>query len=257
VAQPDLDPVSVLGPPPGPQVDVRPARVAAPADRYAFLAAVTDYRKPTIDTIGSTNDVAFLRSSLLASGWLPENIRVVTDEQTTGAAIRAGMDWLVEKGRPGTFTFFHWSGHVKQNGGTSEALWPIDRDFVDDTEVAASLSRVQGRMWVDVAGCEANSFVDGLPNDRVLFSASSLQTEKSYEYPPWAMSVWTGLLFDQSLAQGAADADGDRRTTIGEALRYSQYYAQAITLGQRPHGQQTPQFSGAADLGWTLADPPA
>ena len=256
-AQPDLDVASVLGPPPGPQDDPRPARTAAPADRYAFLAGVTNYRAPTVDTIGSTADVAFLRALLLRSGWLAENIRVVTDEQATGAALRDGLAWLAERGQPGTFTFFHWSGHVKQQGGTREALWPVDRDFVPDTEVTALLSRAQGRMWVDIAGCEANSFVDGLPNDRVLFSASSLQTEKSYEYPPWGMSVWTGLLFDLGLSQGQADADGDGRTTVGEALRYGQYYAQAITLGQRPYGRQTPQFSGAADLGWTLADPPA
>ena len=99
--------------------------------------------------------------------------------------------------------------------------------------------------------------MDGLPSSRILFSGSSKATEKSYEYPDWGMSVWTGLVFDLSLRQGQADADKDGRTTIGEALRYSQYYAQAITLGQRPHGRQTPHFAGAADLGWTLADPPA
>ena len=256
-ATPELDVASVLGPPPGPQADRRPDRVAAPADRYAFLAGITDYRAPTKDTIGSANDVAFIRDALLTAGWLPGNIRVVTDRQATGAAIRDGMAWLAAKGRPGTFSLFHYSGHVKPKGGTREALWPVDRAFIDDTAVTAALSRVQGRMWVDIAGCEAGSFADGLPSDRVLVSASSKQTEKSYEYPPWAMSVWTGLVFDLGLRQGQADADGDGRTTIGETLRYSTYYAQAITLGQRPHGRQTPQSAGAGDLGWTLADPPA
>ena len=256
-ASPELDVASVLGPPPGPQVDRRPDRVAAPADRYAFLAGITDYRPPTKDTIGSANDVALLRDSLLAAGWLPGNIRAVTDGEATGAALRNGMAWLAARGGPGTFSLFHYSGHVKQKGGTREALWPVDRAFVDDTEVTAALSRVQGRMWVDIAGCEAGSFLDGLPSDRVLVTASSKQTEKSYEYPPWARSVWTGLVFDLGLRQGHADADGDGRTTIGETLRWSTYYAQAITLGQRPHGRQTPQTAGAADLGWTLADPPA
>ena len=91
----------------------------------------------------------------------------------------------------------------------------------------------------------------------MLVSASSQQTEKSYEYPPWGLSVWTGLLFDQGLRRGAADADRDGRTTVGEALRFAGHHAQAITLGQQPHGRQTPQWAGAADLGWTLADPPA
>ncbi len=257
-AQPDLDVASVLGPPPGPQADRRPAKVAAPADRYAFLVGVQDYRRPTADTIGSRKDVQYIRSMLLNAGWKAENIRLITDGQATGKAIRDGIGWLASKGRPGeTFSLFHYSGHVKQHGGVSDSLWPVDRDFLRDTEVASMLSRVQGRMWVDIAGCEGASFMDGVPSDRVLFSGSSKAVEKSYEYPPWGMSVWTGLVFDLSLRQGQADADKDGRTTMGEALRYSQYYAQAITLGQRPHGRQTPQFAGAPDLGWTLSDPPA
>lgn len=256
-ARPELDMTAVLGPPPGPQADVRPARVAAPADRYAFLVGVQNYRSPTHDTIGSAKDVRFIQSMLVQSGWKPENIRMIVDGQATGAAIRDGIAWLAAKGVPGTFTLFHYSGHVKQLGGTTEALWPVDRDFVRDTQVSAALAKVQGRMWVDLAGCEANSFVDGVASDRVLFSGSSKQSEKSYEYPPWAMSVWTGLVFDVALRQAQADADKDGRTTMGESLRYSQYYAQEITYGQRPHGRQTPQFSGAGDLGWTLADPPA
>jgi len=80
-------------------------------------------------------------------------------------------------------------------------------------------------MWVDIAGCEAASFLPGLPSGRVLFTGSSKATEKSYEYPDWGMSVWTGLLFDQGLRLGKADTDGNKRATIGEALRYSQYYA--------------------------------
>ena len=256
-ALPDLDVESVLGPPPGPRNDPRPLRTATPADRYAFLVGVTDYRPPTKDTIGSANDVAFLAAQLEASGWLPQNIRVITNGQVTGAAIREGMAWLAQKSVPGTFGLFHYSGHVKQKGGTREALWPVDRAFVDDRDVTAALRTAQGRLWVDIAGCEAASFMEGLPNDRVLFSGSSKGTEKSYEYPRWGMSVWSGLVFDVGLKQGRADADRNGRTTIGETLRYSQYYAQAITLGQKPHGRQTPQFAGAPDLGWTLSDPPA
>ena len=256
-ATPALDVASVLGPPPGPQYDRRPERTAAPQDRYAFLVGVQDYRRPTVDTIGSVKDVQYIADRLVESGWPRENVRVVTDEQATGAAIRDGIAWLAANGRPGTFSLFHYSGHVKQHGKQSESLWPVDRDFVRDREVVQRLSAVQGRLWVDIAGCEAASFLDGLPSERVLFSGSSKAVEKSYEYPPWGMSVWTGLLFDLGLRQAQADADGDGRTTAGEALRYAQYYAQAITLGQRPYGRQTPQFAGADDLGWTLADPPA
>ncbi len=245
-----------LGPPPGPQYDAPPAQTAAPEDRYAFLVGITDYRAPTHDTIGSARDVRFIASLLEARGWLPQNIRTVTDAQATGAAIRSGMAWLTAKSTPGTFTFFHYSGHVKQVGSTVK-LWPVDRDFLPDTQVASLLRGGTGKMWVDIAGCEAGGFQGDLPSDRVLFTASSTEAQKSYEYPDWGLSVWSGLLFDLGQGQGAADADRNSSVTIGEAIRYATYYAQAITLGQRPHGPQTPFAAGDAVRGWTLDAPPA
>jgi hypothetical protein len=248
--------VPELGPPPGPQYDAPPARTAAPEQRYAFLAGITDYRAPTHDTIGAANDVRFIAALLQRNGWRAENIRVVTDGEATGAAIRSGLAWLAGKSTPGTFTLFHYSGHVKQAGST-EKLWPVDRSFVPDAELARVLSTGTGKLWVDIAGCEAGGFMGDLPSSRVLFSGSSRGTQKSYEYPEWGESIWTGLLFDIGTGQGAADADKDSRVTIGEALRYASYYAHAITRGQRPYGPQTPQVAGDPVRGWTLADPPA
>jgi hypothetical protein len=244
-----------LGGPPGPHPDVAPAAVAPPSARFALLVGVQHYRSPTVPTIGSVGDVDLIRSKLLAAGWLPENIRVLADDQATGAAVRDGMTWLAGVGTPGTFAFFHYSGHVKQLGGGTEALWPIDRAFLRDSDVAAALQKVTGRLWVDIAGCEAASFMPGLPSDRVLFTGSSKGTEKSYEYPDWKTSVWTGLLFDQSGTRADADADGV--VTMGEALRYSRYYAQVITHDQTPYGRQTPQVEGDLVRGWTLDAPPA
>lgn len=245
-----------LGPPPGPQNDAVPTRFAAPADRYAYLVGIADYPSPTHKTIGGANDVRFIRDSLLAAGWLPQNIRIETDRQTSGASVRAGLRWLATKGQPGTFTLFHYSGHVNQVGNT-EMLWPADRDFVRDTEVAALLSQVRGKLWMDIAGCEAAGFAEGLPSSRVLVTASSRSDQKSYEYPQWGESVWTGLLWDLGLGQGQADANANGVTTVGEALRYATYYAQAITLRQAPYGRQTPQVFGDPVRGWTLDNPPA
>jgi hypothetical protein len=245
-----------LGPPPGPQNDTVPTAFAAPADRYAFLVGVTRYRKPTHDTVAGANDANFIRSMLLASGWQAPNIRVLTNEQATGSAVRAGLKWLASKSVRGTFTLFHYSGHVRQEGG-HEKLWAYDNDLVPDTDLATTLNRGTGKLWVDVAGCEAAGFIENLPSTRVLVSTSSQSTQKSYEYPQWGESVWSGLVFDLSLGQGRADADRDGTTTVGEALRYSTYYAQAITLHQEPYGRQTPQVAGYAVRGWTLDNPPA
>jgi hypothetical protein len=248
--------VPELGPPPGPQYDPPPAHTAPPEQRFAFIAGITDYRAPTHDTIGAANDARFIAALLQRNGWLPDNIRVVTDGEATGAAIRSGLAWLASKSTPGTFTLFHYSGHVKQAGST-EKLWPVDRSFITDSELGGLLSRGSGKLWVDIAGCEAGGFMGQLPSSRVLFSGSSRSTQKSYEYPQWGESIWTGLLFDIGTGQGGADADKNGRVTTGEALRYASYYAQAITRGQSPYGPQTPQVAGDTVLGWTLADPPA
>jgi hypothetical protein len=245
-----------LGAPPGPFNDPRPTAFAASENRYAFLAGVTHYRKPTHDTIAGAQDVQFIRSLLLASGWRAENIRMVTDQQATGAAVRAGLQWLAGKSTPGTFTLFHFSGHVKQEGG-HEKLWPYDRDFVTDTFLARTLNQGSGKLWVDIAGCEAGGFMEDLPSSRVLVSTSSKASQKSYEFPQWGESVWSGLVWDLGLAQGQADANRNGITTVGEALRWGTYYAQAITLRQQPHGRQTPQVAGDPVRGWTLDDPPA
>ena len=246
-----------LGPPPGPQYDPAPARTAPPAQRFALLVGVTDYQSPTVDTIAGAQDAYEIQRMLVEAGWLPENVRVLTDGQVTGQALRSNLAWLAERGRPGTFSFFHYSGHVKQFGGGTEALWPVDRDFVRDRELTRRLSAVSGRLWVDIAACEAASFSPGLPSDRVLVTASSKGTEKSYEQPAWGRSVWSGLLFSIGTDQRQADADRNGRVTMGEAVRYATYYSQLVTLKQRPYGRQTPQSAGDPIRGWTLSDPPA
>ena len=248
----------VLGPAPGPQADAVPARTAAPADRYAFLFGVTHYRAPTHDTIGAVNDVRLIARLLVEQGWLVRNIRVVVDEDATGAALRDGMAWLAARSEAGrTFSLLHYSGHVRQLGGLHAALWPVDGDFVPDSAVAAALGQIRGKAWIDVAGCEAGAFLPGLATNDILVSASSTAAQKSYEYPPWTLSVWTGLVFNLGIEAGEADADRDGRVTIGEALRFGSYYAQAITFNQQPHGRQTPQAAGDPVRGWTLATPPA
>jgi len=245
-----------LGPPPGPVKQVAPSRVAAPQDRYAFLVGITDYRAPTKDTIAGANDVAFIYQYLLANGWLPQNIKVLQSKQATGKEMRRGLAWLTAKSRPGTFTLFHYSGHVKQVGGR-EKLWPYDRQFITDTELATTLRRGTGKLWVDIAGCEAGGFFENLPSNRVLVTASSKRTEKSYEHPSWGESVWVGLMWDAGMAQGQADLDHNGVTTVAEAAVWAGYWAQAVTLNERPYGRQSPQMKGDPVRGWTLANPPA
>jgi len=251
-----VPPISSLGPPPGIVKDLVPDRYAAPEDRWALLVGITDYRAPTHDTLAGANDVAFVRAYLLGAGWRADHIKVLTNKQANGAAMRAGLAWLVSKSTPGTFTLFHYSGHVKQEYG-HEKLWPYDRKFITDTELARTMKRTQGKVWVDIAGCEAAGFMEDLPSDRILVSTSSKRTQKSYENPQWHESVWVGLLWDAGMNQRQADVDHNGLVTVGESLRYAAYWAEVVTYYQRPHGRQTPRIAGMPVRGWTLADPPA
>lgn len=217
--------------------------VASPEDRFAVLVGITDYRSPTKDTVGGVGDVEAVRTVLLNRGWRNDRIMVLTDEQATGANIRAGMRWLVDNSRSGaTFSMFHYSGHVKQTGG-HEYLWPIDREFIADTTVASTLKQIRGSSWINISGCEAGGFEEGLGDANTLFSASSGRYEKSYEHPQWRKSIWSGLVFDAGIHKGKADADGDKKVSVQEALQYAAPIARQMTSRQS-YGRQTPVVTG-------------
>jgi len=111
-----------LGPPPGPQYDPPPAHIAAPADRYALVVGVSAYHAPTHPTVAGADDARLVAAQLLQDGWLPQNIRVLTEDQATGSALRSRLDWLAGKGAPGTFSYFHFLGTRQAGGGSREAL---------------------------------------------------------------------------------------------------------------------------------------
>ena len=192
-----------------------------------------------------------MRDVLLRNGWRDDRIRILVDDAATGDAVAEGIAWLQRNSSPSTFSLFHYSGHVKQTNG-HEHLWPVDNRYIVDTEVARVLKAVRGTAWTNVSGCEAGGFDEGISSPRHLFTASSAVTEKSYEDPSTTYSVWTGLLFDESMRMGKADANGDRLITVDEAFAWSSPRATEYTRNQRPHGPQTPQKaggSGSLDLG--------
>jgi hypothetical protein len=148
---------------------------------------------------------------------------------------------------------FHYSGHVKQQGIGNEFLWSVDNQFIRNTDFGAVLSRLQGRAWVDIAGCEAAGFDKGISSPSRLFSAASRVNEKGYEDPDWRQSVWTGLSVDHGMLQGQADANRNGVVSIQEAVRYGESRAPAMTQGQR-NGPQHPVIAGGEGE-WSLGRP--
>jgi hypothetical protein len=228
-----------------------PLATIAPSDRWALVIGVSRYAGRVHDTVGGAGDAAAVRAALLKAGWRRDHIKVITDERATRSTIAAGLGWLVARSSDRTFTLFHYSGHVKQTGGR-EYLWPTDSALMSDRAIAAQLRRIRGRAWFDFAGCEAGGFDEGLATRLRLVTGSSKVTEKSYEYPDWGQSVWTGLMFGRGLDRRRADKNQDRRVTVGEAIAYARREATKITLGQRPYGAQRPYVKGGGSLDWTL-----
>lgn len=225
---------------------------AAPAadNSYALLIGINVHQPKTRNNVGGVGDVEEMRLALMRSGWRADHIRTLTDRAATADGIRAGLQWLVSKSTEGGFSVFSYSGHVKQSGRT-EYLWPHDNRHIPDTELAASLRQLKGRAWINISGCEAAGFDEGVSAPNRLFTASSRATEKSYEYPEAANSVFTWLMVERGLSGGQADANKDGRVSIQEAFRYAADRAPGMTAGQR-HGAQTPQIAGGDGTEWFL-----
>jgi len=230
---------------------IPPTPTIPPDDRWALIIGVGEYGGRVHDTVGGTGDAAAVRAALLKAGWRSDHIKVITDRRATRKAMAAGLAWLVARSSDRTFTLFHYSGHVKQTGG-HEYLWPTDSALMSDTSVAAQLRRVRGKAWFDFAGCEAGGFDERLATPLRLVTGSSKVTEKSYEYPVWRQSVWTGLLFGRGMDRRRADKNHDKRVTVGEAISFARREATQITISQRPYGAQRPYVKGGGSLDWTL-----
>jgi hypothetical protein len=239
----------IVNPSPSPQ-PTRPAPapqppVAAPADRWALVVGITRYRGAVKDTRAGAADARLVRDVLLRNGWRSDRIRILTDDQATGRAVSEGISWLQRNSSDRTFSFFHYSGHVKQKNG-KEYLWPVDNAFLADSEVARVLRAVAGTAWTNISGCEGGGFDEGLSGPRHLFTASSHVTEKSYEDNKTGYSVWSGMLFAEALRDKRGDRDGDGKVSVNEAFDYAAPRAKAYTKNQRPYGPQTPQSRGGS-----------
>ncbi|MCU1484299.1 MAG: hypothetical protein JWN67_1045 [Actinomycetia bacterium] len=245
-------------------VAVAPATSHAAGDeRWALLVGVNDYAGRTHDTVGAVGDATDLRDVLLRAGWRSDHIRVLLDRRASAAAIRDGLSWLASHASPRSFTVFHYSGHVKQIGGdrdhdgeaTDEYLWGADNRFIADGELAQRVRPMAGRVWVDIAGCEAAGFDDGISSRNHLFTASSRENEKSYEQPKWRNSVFSGFLVDQALLHGAAGTSRDGRTSIQRAFAHAASNAPKMTARQS-RGPQHPVLRGGDGNEWYLGSPP-
>jgi hypothetical protein len=99
----------------------------------ALLVGINAYQDAPLR--GCVNDVLQMKDLLQAYyGFPKEGIRMITDQEATSEAIKAGLEWLAQNGESDAVRVFHFSGHgthvADQNGdepdGRDECLVPYD-----------------------------------------------------------------------------------------------------------------------------------
>lgn len=222
-----------------------PASAASPpaaGERWALLVGIDHFQGATRPNFGAVADAADFRAALLKAGWADDHIRVLTEDGATAGAIRSGLQWLVDHSSTDSLSVFHYSGHVKQVGST-EYLWPHDNSFISDADLAGSIRRLKGAAWVDISGCEAAGFNEGISAPNRLFTASSQSNEKSYELPDQHQSVFTLLEIEKAMLNGEGDANHDGKVSVQEAFAFAAPRAPQVSAGQA-QGPQHPVMAG-------------
>jgi len=243
------------------------AAAAAPEQqKWALVVGVSQYEPPTKPTFGGAGDAGAVKSALIKNGWPEDNIRMLVDGDASAARIREGLDWLVSRSGPETFTVLHYSGHTKQEALNTvdgdaeeydEEMWGGDNGLIPDGELGERLRKLQGRSVISIAACEAAGFDDGVSAPNRLLLAASREDQKAYEYAGAARSVFVELLVDQALLGGAGDADGNGAVSLQEAFAHAAARAPVATANQTPYGPQDPVMAGGDGTEWFLQPPAA
>lgn len=232
---------------------------SAGADRWAVLVGISHYEGNTHPTYGGDGDVAAFQTLLQRAGWPSNHVLVLTDANATMGNMVGAMQWLVSHSSAGSFTLFHYSGHVCEQGrgpcsGSHKFLWSVDNQLMSDTRFGQIMGGLQGSSWIDVAGCEAAAFDQGLSGPERFFTASSMANETSYEQPQWGESIWTGTMVDQGMLQGKA---GSRPISIQQAARWAEQQVPQMTAGQSAGTQHPYAVGGTGEWHLEAANPAA
>ena len=233
-------------------------------NRWALVIGISKQAGRSKGTVGGAGDAGDFREALRRAGFPETHMRVLVDGAATAANIRRDLKWLRDNSNDRTFSVFHYSGHVLQKGGDrdrdgealDEYLMPYDsRKLISDREVSEQLRGVHGSLWADFSGCESAGFDEGgLSSSRRLVTASSQESEKSFERPDWRRSVFTGLLVGEALLGGQSRADRSGSVSIQKAFLHAAELAPEMTARQKP-GPQHPFTAGGDGTEWFLRPP--
>lgn len=171
-----------------------------PAKR-ALLVGINKY-KPELnaDLRGCVNDVEHMRDILTKFyGFNADDIRVLTDDRATKAAILERLSWLIGEAIPGDVLVFHYSGHGSQvrdrhgdelDDNLDEILCPYDLNWDDpltDDILGAMFDKVPaGASFIMICdACHSGTMT------KELLSHSSDEIRAKFIMPPFDIKCRT------------------------------------------------------------------
>jgi uncharacterized caspase-like protein len=98
----------------------------AAAEIRALIVAVSQYQDPIPSLEGPPNDAAALKALLTAQG--ATDITTILDEKATRSNIRAALESLGKRSKPGDWVIFFYAGH----GAQAQSLDPTETDGLDE-----------------------------------------------------------------------------------------------------------------------------
>lgn len=111
--------------------------------KKALLVGINIYPDPRNELHGCINDVNDAADFLVTKrGFAMPDVRLLTDNRATKAAILERLQWLVAGSKAGDELYFHYSGHGAQLAtrskkgeldGLDEVICPYDFDWTDKT----------------------------------------------------------------------------------------------------------------------------
>ena len=251
----------------------QPDQVYGVGKRWAVLVGVNTYDDAMYfgPLTVCVRDVEATRSQLIAGGFDPARIRLLTDdtaEKPTRASILAALKAVADATEPDDLLLFYYSGHGDEAGGESYLVAREGRHVVlGDT--AVPVTRIKQIMeaaparakviLLDACHSGANighkgpqpmtpAFIQRVfeQAEGMVILASCKQGQLSYEWRAQERSVFTHYLLDA--LKGEADRDEKGFVTVQDASRHVtdgvKLWASQRNVAQTP----TLQYSVAGDI---------
>jgi hypothetical protein len=232
--------------------------------RIALIVGVSAYADDSIDLEFADDDARAIRDLLVSpelgpAAFEPENVRLLLDEEATVASINTGLREFLQRATEDDFVLFFFAGHGAPDPNRPQDLYLLAHDTDPENiagtgllmrHVREAIAAIRARdvlILTDAchsAGMGAPASMRSLATnsihqvflDKMRHSSGGLAILTASEAAQYSLErterghgVFTWHLL-QGL-RGAADADGDRIVTLGEAMEHVRERVKEETRG--------------------------